>query len=443
MFEGLDEIPWGRLEHAYGSARDVPGLLRRLAGPDTKDQRKSLRTLYGSVLHQGTRYSATPYVVPFVIRLCADPAVPRRADLLRFWGELVTGGLSVRDRPLWGDGERVHWAGGVQDAGPDDPDAAPLHRIYRESLRGYPVLEPLLTAPDAEVRAGAAWVLACLPTLAESSGPLLRARRVGEPSARTRAALVFALGELSDPESLQGALADDPAPAVRCIAACQLARLQPSEELVGPLLGFLSHPPKGYEHAFGAGGPAGGDVAHALSQLPTEVQRLAIPALGERLAQARQFATIPLVEAMLAAAFPCRQEALTELNELQRDVLARMVATQELWRIGNLSATFREYGLRRDREACARLAGVEFRVDEPLLALSEALGLVEIGFLDRGREGILRALALDPDVFHRAPAADECWMLCAKAFSETDPDRAHQARRNAQALNPELDDSSR
>lgn len=30
MLEGIDSVPWGELEHAYGSAEDVPGLLRKL-----------------------------------------------------------------------------------------------------------------------------------------------------------------------------------------------------------------------------------------------------------------------------------------------------------------------------------------------------------------------------------------------------------------------------
>jgi hypothetical protein len=59
-----------------------------------------------------------------------------------------------------------------------------------------------------------------------------------------------------------------------------------------------------------------------------------------------------------------------------------------------------------------------------------------IGFLEKGRDGIDKALALDPAVFERATAPDECWLLCAKAFAEADPKRALAAYRHAISCNP-------
>src|SRR5262244_70574 len=73
LLQGLDLIPWENLEHAYGSARDVPDLLRNLLNPDPEVRKKTIWALYGNVFHQGTRYPATPYVVPFLIRMCASP----------------------------------------------------------------------------------------------------------------------------------------------------------------------------------------------------------------------------------------------------------------------------------------------------------------------------------------------------------------------------------
>ena len=62
-------MPWADLDHAYGSAADVPDLLRKLLDPDPKVRNDSLRTLYSNVFHQGTRYQATPQVVPFLIEM--------------------------------------------------------------------------------------------------------------------------------------------------------------------------------------------------------------------------------------------------------------------------------------------------------------------------------------------------------------------------------------
>src|SRR5262249_41208887 len=152
--------------------------------------------------------------------------------------------------------------------------------------------------------------------------------------------------------------------------------------------------------------------------------------------QARSFDTMPLVSALLSAAFQRRDEALTEMTDLQRQVLLRMVNTEELWSIGNLWGMFKAYGLPHDRGKGAQLAGVKVAGDEALKALRSGLAFADIGFLDKGREGILKALEMDPTVFERAPAPDECWLLCAKAFADSDPGRSIAAFQRATAINP-------
>jgi hypothetical protein len=220
------------------------------------------------------------------------------------------------------------------------------------------------------------------------------------------------------------------------MAACELARLEPAEALIEPLLRFVAEPIEGYEDIPGAGGKSTGDAAFSISHLPPEVQRQAIPAICDRLDQARCFDTMPLVGALLSAAFPRRDEALTELTDLQRQVLVRMVNNEELWSIGNLMWTFQACGLPHDREKCASLIGVKVAKDDALAELRSALTFADIGFLEKAREGILKALEADPAVFERAPAPDECWLLCAKAFAESDPERAVAAYRCAIAINP-------
>src|SRR5262249_42376794 len=141
VLQGLGAVPWADLEHAYGPATDVPALLRKLLDADPKVRSEVLWTLYGNVFHQGTRYPATPYVIPFLIEMCVSPDVPNRGDLLRFWGSLITGYFSVQARPCWGDGERVHDCGETLIPEPGDSFwgdyPATLHQVYRESLKGH------------------------------------------------------------------------------------------------------------------------------------------------------------------------------------------------------------------------------------------------------------------------------------------------------------------
>ncbi|WP_422931875.1 HEAT repeat domain-containing protein [Singulisphaera sp. PoT] len=436
MLEGLDDVPWADLEHGYGAADDVPDFLRQLLDPDPTTRAEAFEALHVRVFHQGTRYQATPYVVPFLLEMCSDPSSPDRGTLLGFWGSLITGYFSIQERPFWGDGERLHATDHILEMQQPEDHTIALHRIYRESLAGHGLACDLLDDDEPNVRANAAWLLACLPTMAEASIPGLEARLNVEPSGAVRAAIAFALGELGAADALRRILDEDEAAEARCVAACELARIGPTASLIDPLLEFLAEPIDGYESIPGVGGKSTGDAAFAISLLPGEARRWAIPAICDRLDQARSFDTMPLVQALLATAFTPRDEALTELTALQREVLVRMVNTEELWMIGNLTWAFRAYGLPHRREACARLVGIKVANDPALAELRTALAYAEIGFLGKAREGIDRALEADPIVFERSPSPDECWLLCAKAFAETDPERALEAYRLAISINP-------
>ena len=217
--------------------------------PIRKCELRPSMPLYGNIFHQGTRYPATPHVIPFLIELCAESAVPDRSWLLSYWGSLITGYFSVQERPVWGDGERLYFNGEVQpaesDPAEDDPYSRALHQIYLQSLKGYPLLCTLIDDPDFQVRTGVAWVMACLPTKAAESVPLLDGRK--DQSGWVRAATAFALGELGAASPLRRMLAEDNFPAVRCMAACELARLDPDPTLIEPLLDFVANNIEGYE----------------------------------------------------------------------------------------------------------------------------------------------------------------------------------------------------
>jgi hypothetical protein len=64
---GVDAIDWHALQHAYGSADDVPDQLYRLADGDDS----SIGDLFGNIYHQGSLFEATAYTVPFLWRLLA------------------------------------------------------------------------------------------------------------------------------------------------------------------------------------------------------------------------------------------------------------------------------------------------------------------------------------------------------------------------------------
>ncbi|WP_405102220.1 hypothetical protein [Micromonospora sp. NBC_01412] len=76
MFDGLDDIDRPRPGHAYGSAGDVPGQLRALRSPDPKAGKTALGDRFADIFHQGARYEASAYAVPFLLELAGGLAAP-------------------------------------------------------------------------------------------------------------------------------------------------------------------------------------------------------------------------------------------------------------------------------------------------------------------------------------------------------------------------------
>ena len=91
MLDGLDQVEWSRLRHAFGTAEDVPQLLRALTSPSPDERRAAIGDLYGNIWHQGTIYEATPYAVPFLIELAASDKTPSRYEILIYLGTLADG----------------------------------------------------------------------------------------------------------------------------------------------------------------------------------------------------------------------------------------------------------------------------------------------------------------------------------------------------------------
>jgi len=75
----LDSSEWSELRHAYGSASDIPPLLRQLADlPDSSGQAEPWFSIWSALAHQGDVYSASFAAVPHVISALA--AAPDRAS---------------------------------------------------------------------------------------------------------------------------------------------------------------------------------------------------------------------------------------------------------------------------------------------------------------------------------------------------------------------------
>lgn len=163
----VDAQPWADLQHAYGSAADVPGHLRALAGDSEEAASEAVSELYGSILHQGSVYGATARAVPYLARLAG--AGYRTEDPVALLGGIAEGGAD----------------------GGDSDEAACRAAVVGE-------LALILTAVDAGdpgLRRAAAWA-AAMTGAAEQVLPVLHRRWKTETDPLVRAELLGAMAHL-------------------------------------------------------------------------------------------------------------------------------------------------------------------------------------------------------------------------------------------------------
>ena len=91
MLSRLDSIDWTALQDAYGSAIDVPDRLRALLSNDVAVRSVALHELFGSVWHQGTVYSVSAHVVPFLLELIAAPQVEDKPSIVALLASIAGG----------------------------------------------------------------------------------------------------------------------------------------------------------------------------------------------------------------------------------------------------------------------------------------------------------------------------------------------------------------
>lgn len=75
-----DKFAWDQVTHAFGPAVDVPGWITGLRDPALAAE--CLGELYGSISHQGTRYSATAPCIPYLVEAARDRSVADRVSVV-------------------------------------------------------------------------------------------------------------------------------------------------------------------------------------------------------------------------------------------------------------------------------------------------------------------------------------------------------------------------
>ncbi|SPT52178.1 HEAT repeat domain-containing protein [Actinomadura madurae] len=399
---GLDEVDWAALEHAYGSAEDVPDQLRALASESAGERDKARHELYGNIFHQGSRYEATAHAVPFLAALAADPRVQDRAGIVHLLSAIAIG----YDESYLPHGVDITgWRAGIQEMRAADPDeelrrmeqwvaeakdegerrvcemhlaafepGQSLHHAEAE-LDAYdavratsPTLRDLLGDPDPEIQAAAAYTLGWFPEEAADTLPALRP--LLEPGIVPAVAVnaIISAGLLSGHDlvpRLRAVLTGQDA-LLRCASAIALARLEVTDpDVLDVLEAAAVQPPENSEPGIHhLDGNVRGYATITLSGIEERAHPRLLGALLKGLALSSGPDAFPTAEAVLQHVFGQPRSTplppfaeLTEPQQLAVRTLAEM--GDDTWRWGNFMLMLSSWGLPSRRAKCRTYAGLD------------------------------------------------------------------------------------
>jgi hypothetical protein len=237
---GLDGVAWASLHGTYRSAEDVPRWISALRTPAN---REALIELSNAVVHQGTRWQVSAYVVPFLVWLVDDPATADRGALTTLVRHVGVGTRDDSDLPFDPDAafsgrtvtkeqedmvvERVYhledqftddWVD-VADACAEKWDAD----AYRAAAAHVDAYRRWLADDDSDVASQAAELLAWFPATGSTLAALLSAD--GDDAVRASANLALAHLDVADAAIVERmtSLLDHGSFLVRITAAIALA----------------------------------------------------------------------------------------------------------------------------------------------------------------------------------------------------------------------------
>lgn len=398
---GLEDVDWARLEHAYGTAGDVPGQLAALRSASSEQRERALWKLFSNIFHQGSRYEAAAHAVPFLVALAVDPGTPDRAEVIGLLGALAIG----YDESHLPDGVDIsEWRDQVTRMRTADPD-----EVYREfdewvaqaanegergsrefrrqifdfdaqlsraewELGAYdavrasvPRLSTLLGDPDPAVRAATAWTVGWFPESADLVLPRLLELLEDEPVPGVRANAIVAAGLLGDAtlvDRLRGPLARDE-PLERWAAATALARLGAADaEVIGELAACSVNPPDQDEPAVHfLEGDLRGYASSSLALLDGQVPADVVASVLDGLSRTSEIASFAVAAAALRLAFgprrPSPRPPYDDLTELQRRTVRTLADLDtKTWHWVNFTDILRAWNLPDERDECRRYAGL-------------------------------------------------------------------------------------
>jgi hypothetical protein len=387
MLEGLNKVDWANLEHAYGEASDVPELIRSLASKDEEERKNALWELYGNIFHQGTRYEATPYAIPFIFELIRDPQVLDKASLIKFTVDLALGypeaflpkGPNVEDWLI--DAEALKEEEEIEEL--DEIDEDWLKHIdafidsYKSALTEVPTYYKFLDSKDSELKIMAIFAIAWFREAASESANKIRPLIAKENNELILANLLISLSMLDsyledkkDEQIFRGFFSDHASVLVKMSAAIALVNILEEEVDITPIDYILKQIPKIIEFELSPfefpwnDGELLGFISEVIKFCAVQSPDRVIPDLSKLLSKLQGPKALNVIYSLLWIVFPELPEegswTFKKLNKYQKMVLRVLAKNERLWDDESLDGTdlrklLDEYQLPNDRISLSKL----------------------------------------------------------------------------------------
>ncbi|NUP53361.1 MAG: HEAT repeat domain-containing protein [Catenulispora sp.] len=398
---GLDDIAWDSLSHAYGSAEDVPDLLRALLSDDAEVRKEVMWALLSNIYHQGTRYEATSYAVPFLARLALNEATPERDHIVGLLSAIAIG-FDAAYLPQGYDPDVDRQAlAEVRTETPESwerkldawvaEESDEWQRKFRERMRPFKSLEStvrnaetvvrsyeavrnelsaltgLLEVEDPGLRTEVAYLLSWFPEAAETSVPALIAMAGTETAPGPVATAIVALGLLGGPEVIPVVrpYAAGSEPVLRWAGAVALARLgAATPEVVANLAAATVEPPPDVTPPVPfLQGDYRGLAAKSLVTAAEIITPAILDAVLTGLSRSSEEGSFEITAATLRLTFPTGAldplPPFDELTEPQRRVVRTLTQMgRSTWSWGNFTDILGDWGLPQNHDELCAYAGI-------------------------------------------------------------------------------------
>ncbi|HSH05534.1 MAG TPA: hypothetical protein VLL52_23665 [Anaerolineae bacterium] len=358
----IDTIPWHELDHAYGPATDVPAQINDLRSDDADIRKQALWHLFGNIFHQGSRYPASPYAVPYLAQLLIDPDVNDKHHILTLLVNLALG----YDEAYLPHGYPIdRYLDYFETNPPPNIDTWSLAewQTYQAVRQQLSTFIYSLSDDDPTVRRLAIYALAWFPQNVQQSWSHLHTTLTYDPQPVNQATALLTIAILanSDPQAPLDDLhdyLDHQYPLLQTSAALGLAiHHHYTTQILDLLLHALTHAdllqPQSEQIPFYDGNFTG-LITTTLAQAPNEHHHLIIPHICQALHHVTGYDSLAVTRALLDLIIDRQAPPLTETPSSQLTPHQRLalntIVNHGGWFIGehifgNYSSLLRRYGL--------------------------------------------------------------------------------------------------